>query len=456
MSGSPIAGNAPAIRVYNAVTLIAVIGGLLAVVLRVYYVLHAQVLQPLDDPQVRADAADYYRYAWNLLHHAAFANDVPASPQLHPNSFRDPGYAVFLAGLMAATSNYASWYAAVLLTQALLGGITVSLLVLAARDFLPPTALAVAALAMALWPHSVAMPSFVLSETLLSFVCALGILGVYFLLRRPTFWRLVGTGLIISGASMTNAVLLPFGVALACMLLVRRHLDGRAAATLALVSLLLPAAWGVRAFTLPPSDSSVHRAAMNLVQGSWPTYHAAYQLAMKGDGDGIRTINAIDSEVALFQVSTFTGLSTLANRFEHAPLTYASWYASKPALLWDWDIRIGQGDIYVYPTRNSPFRENPAWKAVEAACFLANPILMMLALAGTVSAVARRESESIHVALATMIATVTLIYSILQAEPRYSNAFRGTEILLATIGTIDIWRFLGDIRAGSRDSHSSS
>jgi hypothetical protein len=155
---------------------------------------------------------------------------------------------------------------------------------------------------------------------------------------------------------------------------------------------------------------------------------------MRGDAEGLRTSAAIDSEIASFQQGTGAGLSTLCSRMCAAPMTYLGWYLKKPALLWSWDIRIGQGDIYVYPTRNSPFVAVAAWRAVEGACFLLNPLLLFLATVGAVAAIARRTSVGIEAAMATLVLAITAVYTILQSEPRYSVAFRGIEIALAITG----------------------
>jgi hypothetical protein len=170
---------------------------------------------------------------------------------------------------------------------------------------------------------------------------------------------------------------------------------------------------------------------------------------MQDDADGLRTMKAIDWEIAAFQRGNKTGLSALANRMIRAPATYVRWYASKPALLWDWDIRIGQGDVYVYPTRNSPFREQALWRLTETLCFLANPFLMLLALAGVVFAAIRSDAASIHIGLATLATLVTLVYSVLQAEPRYSSAFRGIEILLAAMAVTEIGKWMRGRRANA-------
>jgi hypothetical protein len=421
-------------RSHRTAILIAIIGGLLAFVLRWYYLMHAQVLQPLDDPNVSADAAEYYRYAWNLVHHGAFANDLPDATVLHPNSFRDPGYAAFLGLWMLMTSSYGGWYAGVLLSQALLGGLTVTVLALTMRGRLPNGGLAAAVLLMAVWPHSVVAPSFVLSETLFGFLCAVSLLCVRMTMERPRYGLTILTGIALGAAALTNAILVPFGALFAVTLFWRKDVTARVALTLACASLLLPLAWGIRGQLIPPTEGASHRVAMNLVQGSWPTYHAAYQLAMKGDEAGVQTIKAIDAEIARFGDGILNGLSGMGKRIGFAPLTYVGWYLRKPALLWGWDIRIGQGDIYVYPTRNSPFVSSPGWRVAETACFLINPFLMLLAALGAITALARRTTDPAALGAVAMVLWATLIYGVLQSEPRYSTPFRGMEIMLAAIG----------------------
>jgi len=250
-------------------------GGLIALALRWYFVTHAQVLQPLDNPNVQADAADYYRYAWNLLHHATFAVDLPGATVLHPSSFRDPGYALFLAAWMSVTSSYADWYAAVILSQAVLGATTVVLTRLALRGTVSNAVLACAAALMTCWPHTVAAPAYVLTETFFGFLCSSAILA----LRRATSDKRHSSSLLagvaLGTAALTNAILIPFGPLVAGALFLRGILPGRAALLLAMASLMLPGAWGLRSTITPVTSTSIHRAAMNLVQGSWPTYHDA-------------------------------------------------------------------------------------------------------------------------------------------------------------------------------------
>jgi hypothetical protein len=112
------------------------------------------------------------------------------------------------------------------------------------------------------------------------------------------------------------------------------------------------------------------------------------------------------------------------------------WYLSKPALLWAWDIRIGQGDVYVYPTRHSPFKTNMVWRSVSALCRSLNPWLFVLAiLGGLLPFLPRQMTPPDRTAAALTLIFITLVYSVLQAEPRYSVPFRGLEIVLAVFAT---------------------
>ena len=142
--------------------------GLLAFALRWYYVTHVIV-----DSPVRGDAIEYYYYAWNLLHHGVFSLRKHDAAQIVSDSFRDPGYPVFLAAWMGTLGEFQDWYPRILVGQALLGAATVPLMMSAARNWLPIRWLAGAGLLMAIWPHSITITGYILSETLFGFLIAL-------------------------------------------------------------------------------------------------------------------------------------------------------------------------------------------------------------------------------------------------------------------------------------------
>lgn len=413
--------------------------GIFAFGFRLYYVTHAQVLQPVNLPNVRGDAVDYYSYARNLTQHGVFSKAPEGATPLVADSYRDPGYPLFLAGWMKIFEQWDSWYAAVLLSQSLLGALTVVLVLCLGRRWMPTPWLAAAGLLMTVWPHSVAMSSYLLSETLFGFLAALSLFLLRIALDRCSILWAAAGAFGFSLAALTNAVLLPCAPLLPLYLLVRRQLSLTMFASMVVVAFALVAPWAIRNASLPPSDSfssSSGRALINLVQGSWPSMHSAYQAAMRHDPNGIMIMRVINQEIATIQAHPTVGLARIGRRMASHPGEYIRWYLSKPALLWGWNIRIGQGDVYVYPTRNSPFQTNPAYHTTAAICHAINPWLFVLAIAGCLLALLPRlQAPPSLVVTALMLLFVTAIYSVLQAEPRYSIPFRGLEILLAMFAT---------------------
>lgn len=428
---------------------------LLALALRWYYVSTALVIQP-----VRGDATQYYTYAWNLVNHGVFAHDLPGSATVNPDNFRDPGYPFFLAIWMKALGVGDAWYAAVLLCQSLLGALTVTLVTQLSRHWLPSRWAIAAGLLMAAWPHSITINGYLLSETLFGFLCALGLLLCARATRRQSPWWAIAAGVALGAAALTNAVMLPFGILLAGFLAWRKLASRKICVALAAGALLLPGAWAIRNSRIAApmaGNSSLDRALLNLEQGSWTDFQSAWRDSVLGDAADQATaravLHSVDAEYGLLRASPMRGTKAILQRFSQHPLRYASWYLlEKPHLLWGWSIEIGQGDIYIFPTMHSPFQMRPAWIIWLVICRAINTLLMLLALASVYFAWPRRlhittgNAEADRSALTAVICLlffVTLVYTALQAEPRYSIPFRSFEILLALTtlwGITSYWR----------------
>jgi len=416
---------------------------LFALVLRVYYVRTAVVDHP-----IRGDAVQYYNYAWNLTHHQVFAKDAPDAAIATPDNYRDPGYPLFLSLLMQLMGSAESWYAAVLLCQAMLGALTVALATQLGRYWLSEHWAIGAGLLMAIWPHSITIDGYVLSETLFGFLCALGMIVSARACRRDSPGWALSAGLIFGAAALTNAILLPFGIFLAGFLAWRKLAVRKICVAMAAGALLLPGAWAIRNTQLSSTavaSSSYDRALQNLVQGTWPNYHSAWRDSITGDAatkaSAQVTLHTIDLEYSALQASPTQGAKMMLKRLGEHPWRYAIWYLfEKPYALWGWDIQIGQGDIYVYPTTKSPLQVNPVWIALAAICHALNPLLFLLMLASLYFARTKQPlldrcdkqgSRAATVGVICLLAFATLVYAVLQAEPRYSIVFRPFEMLLA-------------------------
>ena len=433
--------------------LLILVGGI-ALGFRLYYVTHVVMFQPANQPGAKANAVQYYNYARNLVQHGVYSADPVGTSHPVGDSFRDPGYPLFLAAWMEVFPNWDSWYAAVILSQAALGAATVLLWLGVGRRWMPMGWLAAAGVLMAIWPHSVAMCSHLLSETLYGFLVALALFVFSIGADRPTFrWSLIA-GICFSVAALTNSVSLPFAALLVVYMLIKRHMPAKIGLCLIAATLSLTVPWMIRN-SMQPADqpSSTDRALMNLIQGSWPIYHSAYMASMlSGNSQAMSVMAQINRETAVIETDHQAGVLMMLERMARHPGQYLYWYLQKPALLWDWSIRVGVGDIYVYVTYHSPFETNTFWRAVEATCYALNRMLMVLAFAACLPALLRKQQQQGLAGAALLALFVTIIHSVLQAEPRYSIPYRGLEIILAAFTCHLIATLVLDLRSRANRS----
>lgn len=405
--------------------------GLVAFAIRIFYV-HTTVV----DMPIRGDAVSYHAYAQNLFHHGVFSKDLQSAVPT-PDSYRDPGFPLLIALAMLIGGPDIGWYTALLDLQALLGALTVGLMVLAGRHLgLSLPSLAVAGILMAFWPHLVVMCGYILTETLMGFLVAAAICAVCAARHRKwPSWTLAG--LFFGMASLTNAILLPFGVLLAVGLYVLKKISWKPAFALALGALILPGAWMVRGAMLEAETSALTstssgRAIQNLVQGAWPEYHEVWKQQIYGDPEAAKVMQRIEDEYVLMVDDPLRGGQVMLGRLALNPVRYSQWYLYKPFLLWSWDVRIGAGGPVVFPVARSAYLTSPFFNTISSVLKAVNPFMFFMALATCVLASMRwRVLEPGALTCVGMFLYVTMVYSILQSEPRYSIPFKSVEILLA-------------------------
>ena len=438
----------PAVQVFVAVAGVVAI----ALFLRWYYVVTAMVVNPM-----RGDAVQYYSYAWNLLNHHVFSMANPGAELVPPDSYRAPGYPLLLAAWMALVDDFDLWFAVVVLTQCVLGALTAGMTVLLARFWLPLGWSVLAGLLAAVWPHSITVTGYLLSETLFGFLALLSILLYGLMLKRGSPAVAASAGLCLGVATLVNPTLLPMVLLLPLVALWRGDAVKRSLLTFALCAALLPAAWEARNAMLPTSASaSRDRALQTLVIGSWPGFTAAWRESAGLEpntardipvserearvSSGKQKLQVVEQEQQVMLRSPGAGLAMLGNRFAASPLTYLKWYLiQKPSSFWGWDIQIGQGEIYIFPTMNSPLENVPALRALVSACHGMNVLLGIAAMIVALISIVRRRMPAIATApgagvvsvVGWLLVGVTTIHTLLQAEPRYSIPYRSFEIALA-------------------------
>jgi hypothetical protein len=204
----------------------------------------------------------------------------------------------------------------------------------------------------------------------------------------------------------------------------------------------LPAAWAARNAHIVEPTHQTSRILQNFVQGSWPLYHRAY-ISRDVNPVAKKILADIDGETLLLDLDPMSGTRRIAQRVGERPWHYLRWYAlDKVYLLWDWDIRIGQGDIYIFPTENSPFERSRLWMNIKFAMRWLNPGIFGTAILFALVMVYRtvkdvRSASPSALILSLFFFYVTGLHTVLQAEPRYSIPYRPVEILLA-LGFISV------------------
>ena len=423
--------------------------------LREQFILFTQVEAP-----IRGDVRQYVAYAWNLVHHHTFSNADPGSTVVLPDAFRGPGYPLFLAGAIALGGEGNGWYIIVLQAQAVLGAATVLLTMLLGRHWLSCGSTYLAGSLMALWPHHIAATGAVLSEILFGFLLVLALwLTAEAIRRKRAVWA-VFAGLVFGSAYLVNPIILLFPP-LAGLLLFR-YGQNKPALWLAMLPLVVAGAWGLRNSALPETPGQPGRATLNFVEGSWPQYHSAHNF-MDIDPIALQISGQISAEEQLFQRSPRQGLASMADRMQQDPTYYLTWYLlRKPWLLWDWNIRIGWGDIYYQQIRHSPLDDNPPLRAMKATLHFLNPLIFLLALAAAIVILtkvlrnsARNDPARLAAAMVSLFCIyVTLVHNVFQAEPRYSIPYRPLEILLTSTALAAIVTWLRHLRSPAMSNNT--
>ena len=396
-----------------------------AAVLRAAYNSNTIILEP-----IRADAAYNLVYANNLLEDHTFSKDMSAEPV--PDAYWAPGYPLFLASIIEASDLIsADTYNLILLCQLILGVGTVFLSYLVGVSFLPGYWPILPATLVAISPHLVSTGSYVLTETLF---CFLLILSIYVLVgalgsNRSRNWLLAG--LCFALTYLVNPVSLFLTPILAAVLglHVLRKSDGADSVSISrnTLILMLPviivfAAWSLRSVISVPAGqpTASDRLLTNLTIGLYPDYHEKWRSSiLEPEKNVVVPGRGVDESYHAF-------FAELISNVSREPMHMLAWYSlHKPALLWDWDIRTGFGDIYIYRVEQSLYHTSKPAIVSYSLMYAMHKWVLVGAVLGLVFLFADRSKNAVVPAiLYVTLIYVSLVYVITQSEPRYSIPLR--------------------------------
>ena len=119
----------------------------------------------------------------------------------------------------------------------------------------------------------------------------------------------------------------------------------------------------------------------------------------------------------------------------------------KPILLWDWDIRTGFGDIYIYRVEYSLYHTSTPAIVTYSLMAALHPLVLVGAVLG-LGFLYRRGGKSTVLPMLLYIALVyvSLIYILSQSEPRYSIPLRAELYICFTFFLWQVFRWVGRMK----------
>jgi 4-amino-4-deoxy-L-arabinose transferase-like glycosyltransferase len=351
---------------------------ILALGLRVHTVLNTEVNNPL-----RADAGEYFLYAYNLNHFGIFSRSADGFAQTgmpEPDAYRTPGYPLFLALFVDGKASE-KMLAQILLAQALLSTLVVYLTFLICRNILSETKALAVALLTALSPHLININTYLLSEALFSFTVIL----FFWVLSRmkepvsPKMFLLLGVFLGL--ASLVRPILQYFVILLVILsIFYYGFRKGRQLGAIFLVGYFLVfGSWMARnLYTLGElADDSVKYYTIKF--GLYPGM--MYQDDPKSYGYPYM----FDPNASRVKPELGSVLQEAKRRFTTEPIRHLKWYGyEKGVLLWSWKMAIGTGEHLIFPVDKSPYFHNPLFTATSQVMKILHWPLVLLGLLGTI------------------------------------------------------------------------
>ena len=351
---------------------------ILALGLRVHTVLSTEVNNPL-----RADAGEYFLYAYNLNNFGVFSFSAAGFAQTgtpEPDAYRTPGYPLFLALFVDGKASE-KMLAQILLTQALLSTLVVYLtFLLCRRLFSEPKSLAVALLT-ALSPHLININTYILSDALFCFTVIL----FFWALSRikepinPKMFLILG--LLLGLASLVRPILQYFVILLVVFSIFSYGFrkGGKLGAIFLVGYFLVFGSWMARnLYTLGIlADDSVKYYTIKY--GLYPGL--MYQDDPKSYGYPYR----FDPNASRVKPELGSVLQEAKRRFTTEPVRHLKWYGyEKGVLLWSWSMAIGAGEHLVFPVDKSPYFDNPLFTTTSQLMKIIHWPLVLLGLLGTI------------------------------------------------------------------------
>lgn len=332
----------------------------------------------------RADAAEYYRTAYNLHEFGVYSqkiNVVNGQEQPPaPDAIRPPGYPLFLT-LFVDRPPEAKVFSNVAVVQAFLSVIVLLLVWMLMSRIAPPWVTFITVLLTAISPHLVNVSIYMVSETLFMLLMMGFLMLLVAMVRNPARFLacLFGAGLLLGLATLTRPILELFPLVLAGLLFLsyprRDALKGAAALVLGFILVLAP--WTVRNYVSTGRAGDPSIMLSTLSGGMYPDFEYEHDPLSRGEP------YRFDPRTAQINSSLGSVVKEVARRFEEHPAEELEWYLlGKPVMLWSWDMFEGGDDSFIYPVVRSPYYTSPVYITTHIVMYNLHWLLVALAALG--------------------------------------------------------------------------
>ena len=408
---------------------------LTSLALKIAYINTTEIISP-----IRADAAQYVLYGYNLYKHGIYSQEKSKSPT--PDSFRSPGFPLLiaLAFHLGGTDNF---YLLTLVMQIIITSLLVPLSYLLARILLPNLGALSVSFLVAFSPHLMSISSYLLSESLLSFLFLIALTCFLYGIKHSNKSLIISSYIFFGLSYLTNEVtfFMPFvvsGFTFIYMLRTKQPNNNFNSYKIILLGLvifsLFPSGWLLRNSLHVSSNSitSNSRALNTLTHGTYPDF-------IYKDPRFKYFPYREDPAQPAYSSSITTFIEIFTKRVKERPFRYLTWYTiEKPYYLWTWDIMQGQGDIYIYPVKNSLFTKFTFANDIKNLLKYLHILLHFSIYVGFISLLLQRNHKEDNLNIYLLFAVffyLTIIYAIFVPWPRYAIPYRP---LFYTIGVWSI------------------
>lgn len=402
------------------------------------------VSRTVVDTPLRADAGQYFSYAFNLKHYGVYSSaptwqEAPSEVAPAADKLRSPGYPLFL--LMAGSPEPTEAYLTrITFLQAGLGILSVWLAYLIAASFMVRQLALGVALIAAVNPHLTTVSTYLLTESLFLFLLLASTFGLIRATRTNTPRWFIVTGLLWGLCSLVRPTTQFFPVLMLMMVFALpslRKFSKHALVAFACFAVVL-SPWLIRNQSVPGSGSGL--MVGTLVHGSYPDF------MFEGRPETFAFPYRFDPEIAEKSRDLPSALKYIGGRFVAEPGVYLRWYLlGKPHFFLS--LRDAQSfDVLIYPTFETPYFNDIRFAVMRKFSILLHWPLMASGLLAIVLLGVRPNWLALDATTmqAAKLVSLIVIYAIgfhmiVAPFPRYAIPFRPLLFALAVLPARALW-----------------